>query len=101
VQLQPGADRAETRRSEIGKLLQVWSGAPRTVIAADLGEGAGNAEMSRLSAVGDLRDGVGLPAPADADRLLGTADLGFDEATVGESTIPGHRPVAATVRVIG
>jgi endonuclease/exonuclease/phosphatase family metal-dependent hydrolase len=101
VQLQPGADRATTRRSEIGKLLQVWSGAPRTVIAADLGTEADGPELSRLSAMGDLRDGVGLPVRAGADRLLGTADLGFDEAVIGASTIPGHRPVAATVRVIG
>ncbi|MCW2943471.1 MAG: Endonuclease/exonuclease/phosphatase, partial [Actinoallomurus sp.] len=106
VQLQQGADRTETRLAEIGKLLQVWSGAPRTVIAGDLDARAGGPERSRLSGQGVLRDVTGTSSPAAsggdrADSIFSTDDLGFDDTTVAGPAGSGHLAVAATVRVIG
>lgn len=100
VRLQQGADRGTTRQAEIAELLQAWSGAPHTVIAADLGAGPGSPEAAGMTARGALRSAFDTP-PAAADAVFGTADLGFDSTAVGAGGTAAHRPVAATVRVIG
>ncbi|MEV5754734.1 endonuclease/exonuclease/phosphatase family protein [Actinoallomurus sp. NPDC052308] len=107
VQLQQGADRTQSRLTEIAKLLQVWSGAPRTVIAGDMGAGPGTPELSRLMSQSGLRSPIDSPPPtttggARADWILGSDDLGFDSSAVDSSRkASDHYPVAATVRVVG
>ncbi|MGH3379892.1 MAG: endonuclease/exonuclease/phosphatase family protein [Actinoallomurus sp.] len=93
VDVQHGADRARTRLSEIGKLLQVWSGAPHTVIAGNLGAASGGPEAGRLTGEGGLREAGGGRA---AVSIFGSDDLGFDDTVA-------RRPsaLAATVRVVG
>ncbi|MEV0399243.1 endonuclease/exonuclease/phosphatase family protein [Actinoallomurus sp. NPDC050550] len=107
VQLQQGADRTQTRQAEIVKLLQLWSGAPRTVIAGDMGAGPGSPELSRLSAQSGLSSPIESPPPTTTgggrvDWILGSDDLGFDNSAVDSShRASDHYPVAATVRVVG
>jgi endonuclease/exonuclease/phosphatase family metal-dependent hydrolase len=107
VALQQGADRTQTRQAEIAKLLQLWSGAPRTVIAGDMGAGPGSPELSRLSAQSGLRGPIDSPPPTTTgggrvDWILGSDDLGFDNSAVDSSRrASDHYPVAATVRVVG
>ncbi len=95
VQLQHGTNRTQTRLSEIGKLLQAWSGAPHTIIAGDLGAAPSGPESGRFTGQGGLRSVTG---PSAGDQVFGTDDLGFDD-TVAPGTV--RLPVAATVRVIG
>jgi endonuclease/exonuclease/phosphatase family metal-dependent hydrolase len=93
VDLQHGADRTQTRLSEIGKLLQVWSGAPHTVIAGNLDARDGTPEAARLTEQGGLREAGGGTAGVS---IFGSDDLGFDD------TVAGHgSALAATVRVVG
>ncbi len=101
VQLQHGTDRTTTRLSEIDKLLQAWSGAPHTVIAADLGARPGGPEPDRFTEQNSLRRVIGAPTASGTDWVFGTDDLGFDDTTVARSTGSAHVPAAATVRVIG
>ncbi|GAA0323082.1 endonuclease/exonuclease/phosphatase [Actinoallomurus spadix] len=107
VRLQQGADRAQSRLTEIGKLLQVWSGAPRTIIAGNMGAGPGTPELSRLMGQSGLRGTMESPPPTmtggvRADWILGSDDLGFDNSAVDSSRrASDHYPVAATVRVVG
>lgn len=108
VDVQHGADRTQTRLSEIGKLLQVWSGAPRTVIAGNLDAAENGPEAARLTAEGGLREAA-VAAPADTARggpvvsMFASDDLGFDDtvATAGERSGPRRSVLAATVRVVG
>jgi endonuclease/exonuclease/phosphatase family metal-dependent hydrolase len=96
VDVQHGADRTQTRLAEIGKLLQVWSGAPRTVIAGDLNATEGGPEANSLTAQGGLREAGGGVSGRSAVSVFGTDDLGFDD------TVAARRSgLAATVRVIG
>jgi endonuclease/exonuclease/phosphatase family metal-dependent hydrolase len=90
VDLQHGADRTRTRLSEVGKLLQVWSGAPHTVIAGNLG---GASEAGRLTENGGLRQAGGGQA---AVSIFGSDDLGLDDTAAGRRSA-----LAATVRVVG
>ncbi|GAA4624879.1 hypothetical protein GCM10023196_026830 [Actinoallomurus vinaceus] len=107
VELQQGADRTESRLAEIVKLLQLWSGAPRTVIAGDMGAGPGSPELNRLSAQSGLRSPIDSPPPTTTgggrvDWIFGSDDLGFDNGAVDSSRrASDHYPVAATVRVVG
>jgi endonuclease/exonuclease/phosphatase family metal-dependent hydrolase len=107
VRLQHGADRTESRLAEIVKLVQVWSGAPHTIIAGDLGAGPGSPELGRLMGQSGLRSPIdSSPATTtgggSVDWILGTDDLGFDDSAVDSSQrASDHYPVAATVRVVG
>jgi endonuclease/exonuclease/phosphatase family metal-dependent hydrolase len=97
VDVQHGPDRTRTRLTEIAKLLQVWSGAPHTVIAGDLNAGEGGPEASRLTGQGGLREaGGGIAKPVVS--IFGSDDLGFDDTVAGG---PHRFALAATVRVIG
>ena len=99
VEVQHGPDRTQTRVAEIVKLLQIWSGAPHTVIAGDLNAREGGPEVSRLTEKGDLREASGGIAGADpVVSIFGSDDLGFDDTVVGG---PRRFALAATVRVIG
>ncbi len=102
VRLQQGADRTTTRQAEILRLLQIWSSAPHTVIAGDIGAGPGSPEVTRLTGQGGLRSALDAP-PADAAGcwILGSPDLGFDDTAIGASGATGHAPLASTVRVVG
>jgi endonuclease/exonuclease/phosphatase family metal-dependent hydrolase len=96
VDLQRGADRTRTRLTEIAKLLQVWSGAPRTVIAGELNAARGGPEADQLTARSGLRAaGAGVAGRPEVS-VFGTDDLGFDDTTVVRRSA-----LAATVRVIG
>jgi endonuclease/exonuclease/phosphatase family metal-dependent hydrolase len=82
VDVQHGADRTQTRLAEIAKLLQVWSNAPRTIIAGNVGA-PGGPEVSRLTGEGALRPaGSGQEA---AVSVFGSDDIAFDDtvAVVG------------------
>jgi endonuclease/exonuclease/phosphatase family metal-dependent hydrolase len=93
VDVQHGADRTRTRLAEIAKLLQAWSGAPRTVIAGNLDAAGEGPEADRLTGQGDLH-----PAGGDADvSLFGTADVSFEDTAAGSR----RSALAATVRVLG
>jgi endonuclease/exonuclease/phosphatase family metal-dependent hydrolase len=99
VDVQHGADRTQTRLTEIGKLLQVWSGAPRTVIAGNLNAAESGPEISRLTGQGGLREAGGGEAGEPVVSIFGSDDLGFDDTVVAPAT--GRSALAATVRVIG
>jgi hypothetical protein len=93
VEVQHGADRTRTRLSEIGKLLQVWSGAPHTVIAGNLDAKDGGPESASLTDQGGLRRlGGGTPSAS----IFGSDDLGFDDTAPGDGST-----LAVTVRVVG
>ena len=99
VDVQHGADRTQTRLTEIVKLLQIWSGAPHTVIAGDLGAREGGPEVSRLTGQGGLREaGGGRAGAGPVVSIFGSDDLGFDDTV---SAAPRGFALAATVRVIG
>jgi endonuclease/exonuclease/phosphatase family metal-dependent hydrolase len=99
VDVQHGPDRTQTRLAEIGKLLQVWSGAPRTVIAGNLNAGESGPEVSRLTSQGGLREAGGGQADEAVVSIFGSDDLGFDDTVVAPAT--RRNALAATVRVIG
>ncbi|TQL91012.1 hypothetical protein FB559_8333 [Actinoallomurus bryophytorum] len=99
VDVQHGADRTQTRLTEIGKLLQVWSGAPRTVIAGNLNAAESGPEVGRLTAQGGLREAGGGEPGKPVVSIFGSDDLGFDDTVVAPAT--GRSALAATVRVIG
>jgi hypothetical protein len=93
VDVQHGADRTQTRLSEIGKLLQVWSGAPHTVIAGNLDAADGGPVADRLTAQGGLREAGGGRAVVS---IFGSDDLALDDTVAGRRSA-----LAATVRVVG
>jgi endonuclease/exonuclease/phosphatase family metal-dependent hydrolase len=96
VDVQHGADRTQTRLAEIGKLLQVWSGAPRTIIAGVLNATEDGPEANRLTGTNALREAGGGVSGKSTVSVFGTDDVGFDD------TVPARRSaLAATVRVIG
>jgi endonuclease/exonuclease/phosphatase family metal-dependent hydrolase len=97
VDVQHGADRTQTRLAEIGKLLQIWSGAPRTVIAGNLNAAESGPEVGRLTGQGGLREAGGGETGKSVVSIFGSDDLGFDDTVVA----PGRSALAATVRVIG
>jgi endonuclease/exonuclease/phosphatase family metal-dependent hydrolase len=97
VDVQHGADRTQTRLAEIGKLLQIWSGAPRTVIAGNLNAAESGPEVGRLTGQGGLREAGGGETGKSVVSIFGSDDLGFDDTVVA----PGRSVLAATVRVIG
>lgn len=97
VAVQRGGDRERTRLAQIAKLLQVWSGAPHTLIAGDLNAGDGGPELSRLTVQGGLREAGG-GAAAPVVSVFGSDDLGFDDTV---SAGPHRYSLAATVRVVG
>jgi len=93
AEVQHGADRTRTRLAQIGKLLQVWSGSPRTVIAGNFDAKAGGPELARLTEQGGLRRvSGGTPSAA----VFGSDDLGFDDTAPGDGST-----LAVTVRVVG
>ena len=96
VDVQRGADRTQTRLAEIGKLLQVWSDAPHTVIAGDLNAAEGGPEANRLTGQSSLRETSGDVSGNPAVSVFGTDDLGFDDTVAARRSA-----LAATVRVIG
>ena len=93
VEVQHGADRTRTRLSQIGKLVQVWSGSPRTVIAGNLDAKPGGPEVARLTGQGGLR---GVSGGTPSAGIFGSDDLGFDDTTSGDGST-----LAVTVRVVG
>ncbi|MDN3351063.1 endonuclease/exonuclease/phosphatase family protein [Actinomadura sp. DC4] len=99
VDVQHGADRTQTRLAEIVKLLQIWSGAPHTVIAGDLGAHDGGPEATRLTGQGTLREAGGAQTgPDPVVSIFGSDDLGIDDTVAGG---PRRFALAATVRVVG
>jgi endonuclease/exonuclease/phosphatase family metal-dependent hydrolase len=94
VDVQHGAGRTQTRLSEIAKLLQVWSGAPHTVIAGNLDAGEGGPEAELLTGQGGLRQTGG--DNRSGVSVFGSDDLGFDDTVAGSASA-----LAATVRVVG
>lgn len=101
VDLQHGADRARTRMAELGKLLQTWSGAPRTVIAGNLMSGPSGPEDDRLTQGGLRSADTGSSTGGRSGSIFGTDDIGFDDTAVGRTGMDGGLPVGTTVRVIG
>jgi hypothetical protein len=90
-----------TREIQAARLLTVWGGAPRTLIAGSVGSESGDV-------LAQLSDGTGLRhASSAADTsdgwILGTDDLFLTDsgigANAGASGAPGRQPLAATVRV--
>jgi endonuclease/exonuclease/phosphatase family metal-dependent hydrolase len=107
TQLQDGAGQSRIRTAEIGKLVDDWGDAPRTIIGGDLNADSDAPELNRLLGGTDLRsalgDGVG-PTAEDGSRpdsVVGTDDLLFSDATVHRSGPSDHYPVAVTVRIGG
>jgi endonuclease/exonuclease/phosphatase family metal-dependent hydrolase len=96
VDVQHGADRTRTRLAQIDKLLQVWSGAPRTVIAGNLDAAEDGPEADRLMGEGGLRAAGGDTA---AVSIFSSDDVGIDDTVAG--TGPRRSVLAATVRVVG
>jgi endonuclease/exonuclease/phosphatase family metal-dependent hydrolase len=93
VDLQHGADRTRTRLTEIAKLLQVWSGAPHTVIAGDFDAKEGGPELAGLTGRGGLRR---LGGSTPSAGVFASDDLAFDDTAPGNGSTLG-----VTVRVVG
>jgi endonuclease/exonuclease/phosphatase family metal-dependent hydrolase len=101
-----GAPTQQQRRVE--SLLRLWSGRPRTVVAADLNVEPGSRVVARLAESGlrsawDPADGPGFTYPAREpvariDWILHTDDLEVLEAVVHPSVASDHRPLLAVVR---
>jgi endonuclease/exonuclease/phosphatase family metal-dependent hydrolase len=91
-----GQDRA--RELQAARLLAVWGGGPRTVIAVSMNERAAATTLDQLSDGTGLRDALNSAGPA-GDWLVGTDDVFLTETNTGLPGAPGHQPLAATLRV--
>jgi endonuclease/exonuclease/phosphatase family metal-dependent hydrolase len=91
-----GQDRA--RELQAARLLAVWGGGPRTIIAVSMNERVAGATLDQLSDGTGLRHALNSAGPA-GDWLVGTDDVFLTETNTGLPGAPGRPPVAATVRV--
>jgi hypothetical protein len=91
-----GQDRA--RELQAARLLAVWGGGPRTIIAVSMNERVAGATLDQLSDGTGLRHALGSAGPA-GDWLVGTDDVFLTETNTGLPGAPGRQPVATTVRV--
>jgi hypothetical protein len=91
-----GQDRA--RELQAAKLLAVWGGGPRTIIAASMSERAAETTMDQLSDGTGLRHALDSGGPSGA-WIVGTDDVFLTETDSARPGPPDRQPVAATVRV--
>lgn len=100
TRLNDAGDQGRARAVQAARLLAVWGGGPRTIIAASLTAQSAGTTLDQLS------DGTGLLHTSDdsdgpyGDWLLGTDDVFITETNTALPRAPGHQPVAATVRVV-
>lgn len=102
--LPPGGTLGE-RRDRVERVLDVWGGRPRSILAADLNSQPGSDILTRFEGAGfnsawNPAWGDGFTFPADSPRaridwVMHTADLEPTTARVGASLASDHRPLLA------
>lgn len=109
--LQHQDDKTATRESQIRRLIEVWGGTDRTVIAGDMNTQPGEANLRLLldagllsvqdeARLGDLPTASRPTVRGDrVDYLFVTPDLAFEEAAVPFSGASDHLPIAATILI--
>jgi endonuclease/exonuclease/phosphatase family metal-dependent hydrolase len=109
VHLQHQEASTATREAQILRLLEVWGGAPRTVITGDMNTQPGEANIELFFEAGLLsaQDEAGLghlPTASQptvrgdrVDWMLVGPDLAFEDVAVPFSAASDHLPIAATI----
>jgi endonuclease/exonuclease/phosphatase family metal-dependent hydrolase len=111
VHLQHQEGKTSTRNSQIRRLLEVWGGAPATVITGDMNTQPDEANLALFLDAGllSVQDEAGLGHLPTASRptvrgdrvdyMFVTEDLGFADVSVPFSGASDHLPIAATILV--
>jgi endonuclease/exonuclease/phosphatase family metal-dependent hydrolase len=111
VHLQHQEGKTATREGQIRRLLEVWAGAPATVITGDMNTQPDEANLRLILDAGllSVQDEAGLgnrPTATEptvlgdrVDYLFVTEDLSFTDVAVPFSGASDHLPIAATILV--